>query len=719
MNIVQFLAEFFYRIRYWLLWGSILVTALVVYFTQFLPYSYTVDSSMYAGVTNSVNLDGSQLININSTFDNIINIAKSKNTLSKVSVRLLATNLVHGDEWKDNMYIQAKHYRQLIQALPKEVLALVDRSSLEKTEANLMKYRQENSSNFVYSIFNRPYPFYSYAALSTVTVKRLGTSDLIDLNYTSADPGITQNTLKILEDEILKAYEVLRFSATNSAIAYFEEQVRITKKKLSEEEDDLTDYSVQKQVINYGEQSKELAITKYATDERMENSRRTYESAVALRQMLENKMDIRAQIIRTNTNLLQELNKVSTLNQNILEQEVFTTERSQLNSEKLQKDKEALRKAEERISHLSDNLNEYGFSKEGVGIGAMVNEWLLACINEAKAKAEMKVIVNRQNEILNQYKEFSPVGTQIKRKERAVGIAEDVYRRQISGLADAHLRLQNIKMTTANLQVIAPPEYPLTDNGRKRLLYILAAFIGSLVFITGYFLLIELLDRTLRDPERSKRLTGLPVIAAFNGISNLRYRGFLKACNRTAAAYGCRQMNNYLQPGRPTVINLLSMEPREGKSFLSRYFIDYWETEGIKVRFVQYNTDFDIQDKSYVQAQTLSDFWTLNEAEKTPDIILVEYPAVSIASLPLPVLKESDFNLLIANAERLWGKDDDARLRPLTGALEGTPLFLYLNNAEREVVESFTGELPPHTPVHSFFSRLAQLGLTSKPAAVK
>ena len=98
MNIVQFLASFFYRIRYWLLWGSLLVTALVIYFTQFLPYSYTVNSSLYAGVTNSTNLDGSQLININSTFDNIINIGKSKNTLAKVSVRLLATSLVYGDE---------------------------------------------------------------------------------------------------------------------------------------------------------------------------------------------------------------------------------------------------------------------------------------------------------------------------------------------------------------------------------------------------------------------------------------------------------------------------------------------------------------------------------------------------------------------------------------------------------------------------------------------
>ena len=115
MDIIQFIAQFFYRIRYWLLWGGFIVTALVAYFTQFLQFSYTVNSNIYAGVTNVTNIDGSKIENISSTFDNLINIAKSKSTLEKVSLRLLATNLVYGEEWQDNMYIQAKHYRQLLQ----------------------------------------------------------------------------------------------------------------------------------------------------------------------------------------------------------------------------------------------------------------------------------------------------------------------------------------------------------------------------------------------------------------------------------------------------------------------------------------------------------------------------------------------------------------------------------------------------------------------------
>ena len=87
----------------------------------------------------------------------------------------------------------------------------------------------------------------------------------------------------------------------------------------------------------------------------------------------------------------------------------------------------------------------------------MVDEWLMACINEAKAKAELQVLSNRQIDIINEYAHFSPIGTQVKRKERAIGIAEDTYRQQLKGLADAHLRLQNIKMTTANLQIISDP----------------------------------------------------------------------------------------------------------------------------------------------------------------------------------------------------------------------------------------------------------------------
>lgn len=448
MDVIQFIPQFLYRIRYRLLWGSLIVTALVIYFTQFLPFSYTVNSNIYAGVTNAsaVTQESVNYFSINSTFDNIINIGKSKGTLEKVSVRLLATCLVHGNEYKDTPYILAKHYRQLLQITPKEVLALVDRKSVDKTTENLNKYRKPNGANFVFSIFSQPSsPFFSYSALSKIVIKRLGNSDLIDIVYTCSDPGITQNTLVILEDELTKAYEILRFSSTRNVIAYFEEQVKKAKANLTKEEDDLMHYSVQEEIINYGEQTKALAITKYEVDDRYELTKREYEGTRALLDMLEKKMDVRARLIRTNTNLLQELDKVSKLNEKITEQEIFTTDTQHNNKEELLRSKRELKQAEENISRLSDNINEYAFSKEGVGIQNMVNEWLLAVINEAKAKAELKVLDERREDIREGYKSLSPVGTQVKRKERAVGIAEDTYREVLRGLSEARLRLEEYR----------------------------------------------------------------------------------------------------------------------------------------------------------------------------------------------------------------------------------------------------------------------------------
>lgn len=717
MDILLFISQFLYRIRYRLIWGSAIVTGLVVYFTQFLPYSYSVRGSIYTGVSTQTSLDGTSTnyASIASSFDNLINIGKSQQTLQEVSLRLLANALTYGEEWNDNHYIQAKHYRQLIEMTPREVLALADRTDVNKTLEKLKAYRKEDRHNFVYRMLNSHVAFYSLSALDNITIRRADNSDILHINYTSADPGMTQQTVVFIIEELKKAYELLRFKSTNDVIAYFEGEVKKSKEQLNKAEDDLMYYNVNQQVINYGEETKSLAGTRYEVDDRVELAERTWKSAVALRKMLDDRMDTRANMIRNNSALLQELNQVSNLNQQIMEQEIFNPNGVSSDS----KERKALALTEKRISQISDSLNSYSFTKEGVGIEDMVNEWLAACVNEAKAKAELEVLKKRQEEIMEQYARMSPIGTQVNRKERAIGIAEQTYRIQLDGLAKANQRLKNIEMSTSNLQTVAPPAYPLSDNGRGRSMYIIIAMIGSMLFIISYSLIIEVIDRTLRDAFRSNRLTNLPVIAAFNGISNLKYRGFLKACNRKAAAYSCRRLNKYLRPGETSVINLISIYPKEGKSFLAKYFADYWRKEGLIVRIVDHNIDFVPTDRSYSQAKHLSDFWIKNEAEETPDILIVEYPPMQNAGLPISTLQEANVNLLIANAQRLWRDSDTEVITPIKESLQDVPLMLYLNNADREVVESFTGELPPKLPVHSFFSRLAQFGLTSQKPAIK
>ena len=73
--------------------------------------------------------------------------------------------------------------------------------------------------------------------------------------------------------------------------------------------------------------------------------------------------------------------------------------------------------------------------------------------------------------------------------------------------------------------------------------------------------------------------------------------------------------------------------------------MEHWKSEGLCVRLVTYDYDFEVANKNYVQAQQLSDFWVPNEAEQTPDIILVEYPPIKDAAVPLSVLQKADVNL--------------------------------------------------------------------------
>ena len=101
------------------------------------------------------------------------------------------------------------------------------------------------------------------------------------------------------------------------------------------------------------------------------------------------------------------------------------------------------------------------------------------------------------------------------------------------------------------------------------------------------------------------------------------------------------------------------------------------------------------------------------------DILLLEYPSIKDNSLPICLLNKADVNLLIANARRVWKNSDEEFVKYLMDMAQDKPLFLYLNNASREAVEDFTGQLPPETSIRSFSNRIIYMGLTAKNSAIK
>lgn len=722
MNIPLFISRFLYRIRYQLIFGSIIVTALVAYFTQFLPKQYTVKTTIYTGIVSSTTLSDDNIRvdyqSVNNTFDNMINLLKAQSTLENVSLSLFALNLIHGNPDEDNQYITARNYKDLNKMVPDEIKDLIDHKSVEKSVENLKKYLQATPDNFIYRLLNGWNPFYSYDALSKIEIRRAGNSDMINLSYTSTDPGITTNTVKLFNEALLNNYNELRYRATNDVIAYFEKEVERYRKILNKQEDALTQYNIANNIINYGEQTKAIAHSFANYEDRYEETLRRYKSSQQLLESLEKQMDTRTKLFLTNKDFLTTLDSISSINGRITEIETFTSDDALNKDEDLNAYRQQLRNTEKKIADISNSMNAYKYSKEGVGIQEMVTEWLNALIQNTKAKAELEVLNDRKADFFEKYTTYSPVGTEIKRREREISVTENSYLQMLHALNMAYLRKKNIQLTTSGLNTITDPSFPLNPNKSKRMLLVIAAFICSLLFIIGWNLIIELLDRTLRDGERASRLIGIPIYGAFSGRRQLRFRGYSKTWNRISAIHTINKLNQYLKPKEKAYFNILSIERKEGKSHIIYYLMRAWQKQGLRVQYIQAGRDFSPTSPAYLYAKDFSDIYPENKSTDF-DILIIEYPDLQHGSVPPALLQKANINLLITNVCRVWKKSDEEIINHLKEMAGNTPVVIYLNNTNREAVEDFTGNLPPYTSQHSLATQMRHMGLTAREGEIK
>ena len=719
MDITLYISRFIYRIRHQLVFGTLIITALVAYFSQFLEKKYTVTTSIYTGITSNTGLNDETRPDwqaVNNTYDNLVNLTKSRGTLENVSLKLLALNLMHGDPEIDNLYITANNYKKLIASVPEEILLLVDTTSLDKTVNLFKEYKYSDSRNYLHELFNGSSAFYSYNALSSIIIRRQGNSDLIEIAYTSTDPGSTWNTVKLVSEELKYSYNNLRYQTANDIVKYYEEELKKLRVQLNKQENELTDYNVKNSVINYIEQTKAIAHSFADFENRYEETRRNYESSSSIIKNLEQYMDIRTKLVKSNEEFINTLAEVSRISGKITEIETFTSDEMLSKDQELVKYREELRDAEKKIGLITNNINSYKESKEGLAIEGLVQEWLNQTLIQAKAQADLKVLNERKNDFADQYKNYSPIGTRINQQEREIHVTEQSYLEVLHALNMAKMKQKNLQLTSSNLNTISDSSYPLFSDKGKRFLLVIAAFIGSIIFIIGLNLVIELLDRTLRDAERARRLTGMNILGAFTGRnSQLKYRGFVKTCNRISAAYACNRLTPYIKKGDTLCINILSLEEKEGKTFISRYFQESWEELGFNVKYLRVGQDIPI-DASLFMAEHIDKHIQL---ESRPDILIVEYPSIQQYGVPSHLLGSSQVNLLVANACRVWKNSDTELVKYLRDITEGTALYLYLNNATREAVEDFTGQLPPQTSMRSFANRMMYMGLTATNTAVK
>ena len=718
MDLFRYIVRFLYKIRWYLIILPLIALIVAWFSTRNMPRVYDANTTIYTGMITGYNLEGGtgaaggqSQVNIT----NLMLLMTTDVTIHEVSLRLFARCMMYGNPSKDNNYISSEHFRQLSATVPADVKALINHNSEQATYANLKAYEKPSQDNYLFGLLNY-HPWFGINSItSRLKVMQLKRSDLIDIAYTANDPGIVYNTLDILNEVFARQYQQLRFGETNDVIKFFEREVARLYKILTGAEDDLIRYNVSKRIINYDEQTKVVA----GMDAGQQNSDNTqlmnYTTAKSLMDYLERQLGDRAKIIRANREFTDQITDISRIQSRISNLRLMNSEGGEGNVEsqlELAKAEKMLQDRTARMKDLTRDIEAGTYSAEtGVKANDMISKWLDQVLLLEKTKAEMSAQDIMREKIDKQLLYYAPIGATLSRKNRHIGFIEGNYMEMLRALNNARLRQRNLQMTTAKLRVLNPPMFPMNAQPTNRMMILLGAFLLTFALTALYFFVIELLDRTLRDRMRSERITKVPVMGCFPKESTLRYRRF----NKTIADMALRQLSKSLLPhfkeGQQNVLNLISTDAGNGKSYIAQELENYWISIGLQVRRLTYDEDYWAEDSRFIMAKDIKDI--------CPDILpneiaIIEYPNLDDNSVPPALLNMGTINLLVTRANRTWKDVDQKALKELLSQLEDqNTLYMYLTEAQRYAVEEFVGQLPPYTKFNNFVYRISQMGLTA------
>ncbi len=717
MDLFRYIVRFLYKIRWYLVILPLIALIVAWFMTRNMERVYDTNTTIYTGMITGYSVEGVTGVgggNAQTNIANLMLIVTTDATIHEVALRLFARCMMYGNAKKDNNYISAEHFRQLNASVPADVKALINRNDEKVTYANLKAYEKPTQDNYLFGLLNY-HPWFGINSItSRLKVLQLPKSDIIDIGYSANDAGIAYNTLDILNDVFGRQYQDLRYGETNEVIKFFEREVARLYKLLTGAEDDLIRYNVDRRIINYGEQTKMVADMDAKHKTSNNDQLMAYTTSKAMLDYLERQLGNRAKIIRANRDFTAQINDISRIQSRISNLKLMNSEGGASDEAQIElaKAEKKLQETTAKVKDLTLDIEAGSYSSEtGVKAGDMISKWLEQVLILEKTKAEISAQDIMRQKLDKDILYYAPIGATIARKDRHISFIEGNYMEMLKALNQARLRQRNLQMSTATLRVLNPPMFPMNAQPTNRMMILLGAFMLTFLFTAMYFFIIELLDRTLRDRMRSERITKIPVMGCFPKESNLRYRRY----NKTISDMALRQLSKSLLPhfkeGQQNVLNLLSTDAANGKSYLAQELQNYWISIGLHVRLLTYDEDFLAEDSKYIMAKDVKD---LCPDLMPNEIAIIEYPNLDDNSISSALLNTGTINLLVTRANRTWKDVDQKALKELQAQLENKDsLYMYLTEAQRYAVEEFVGQLPPYTRFNNFVYRISQMGLTA------
>ncbi len=577
-----------------------------------------------------------------------------------------------------------------------------------KTIQNFTNYYNSSDTNFIYGLLHYGQsPHYSINSIKSLQIYRINNSDLVRLIYTSDDPGICQQTLKIIAHVFVKNYKLLKENQTDLVVAYFKRQVDSADQQLQAAEDRLLKFNKKNNIINYAEQTKYIAAQKEDLDLYYQNEQvRMAQASAGLRE-LETKLTRRDSIYLKSDMINQKRKQFADISEKILINELAEDHDKRIGNEIARLRTEADRLRDE-IKLYVDQLYLYSHSTQGLPIATLLDEWLESALIYEEAKASLVVLSRRKMDFVRTYQRFAPLGAMLKRIEREITVAEQSYLELLRSLNLAKMRQQNLQMAT-NIRIVDPPYFPLNARASKARFLVPAAAIIGFLLVAFIILVLEYFDQSLRNPERVSKHVNLPMAGAYPYLgSNVEMKNRAVISNRLIEMIlqnlKLKLTHNAVFPAqKPYFILFFSTQDKTGKTFIAHKLANKLRTYGEKVMVLNYKNDHDTvadQDDfnlvypyeiadNFIKATSIKDLINnqiLRKENYTYDYIFLEIPSIIYHDYPLELMQDVDASLMMLKSSSKWNKADVSALSMLKQVLREEPLIV-LNEAEDYAIE--------------------------------
>jgi uncharacterized protein involved in exopolysaccharide biosynthesis len=710
----------------------IFMAGLVYYLTIGEKKTYSSSSSIYTGIASGSNVDMRQGVGdrfmIQSVFENVLTIMESTKVKEEVALKLIAQHLVQDVENVSPVICQPVSIKELHKLIPEEVRKeLTVGKDFEKTYQRVETYLNQDHKNVIYRIVHnkRNIPNYSLIALKDIKFKRIKTSDLVKIDFSSGDPGIVMNTLSFFAQAFIKRYRFLKVNETGDIVSYFEEQLLKAQIKLDNIEEELLFYRSSNNILHYTEQVRAIAQRRQEMEGDIYKVRMVLASAEYTSKYAQDQLDLHVDIFNKNSSLMVKRNKLEKLASKIALVKIFNDPSTVGDLDRLQQEIDLLRTD---MEGSLDAIFAVNYSTSGVKSKDILKKWFDNILTVGEAKAKLEVYEDRRADFKKLYQTMAPIGSNLTKIEREVAVAEGSYLRILEALNLAKMRQQNIALST-KLKIVDAPFYPTTPDPSKRVLLIIIAFLVGLVLIIGLIVFLELIDQSIRQPLHLIELTGLPLTSAFPIFPKKHGRIYYNQLRGSLSNRLIEHLDLHGKAGAasPIFIAITSMQSNEGKTFIGQELARAWMLKGKKINiyqptpeegsqwqspFVSDDNDNSLSITDYnLDSLTLDTLRDKIVSETTEaDYVILELPHLHSYQVPYSLWRKVDHCVLVTRANRTWGDADRQSLDDITKTLGKEPLMC-LNAVKINFLKEIIGPIPQKASiVRSILNRFNRIG---------